>query len=57
MDVTNVIGCYRNFIVTANFSGKFCMTGPPEPLVYAVYFSAHGGRIVRLIILRNRYDV
>jgi hypothetical protein len=57
MDVTNVIGCNGNFIVTANVSGKFCMTGPPEPLVYAFYFSAHGGRIAQLIILRNRYDV
>jgi hypothetical protein len=57
MDVTNVIEHYGNFIVTANVSGKFDMKGLPEPLVYAFYFSAHGDRIVQLIILRNRYDV
>jgi hypothetical protein len=57
MDVTNVIERYGNFIVTANVSGKFDMTGLPEPLVYAFYFSARGDRIVQLIILRNRYDV
>jgi hypothetical protein len=45
-----------NFIVTANVSGKFDMTGLPEPLVYVFYFSAHGDRIVQLTILRNRYD-
>ena len=56
-DVTNVIEHYGNFIVTANVSGKFDMTGLPEPLVYAFYFSAHGDRIVQLTILRNRYDV
>ena len=56
-DATNVIEHYGNFIVTANVSGKFDMTGLPEPLVYAFYFSAHGDRIVQLIILRNRYDV
>jgi hypothetical protein len=57
MDVTNVIEHYGNFIVTANIVGKFDMTGLPEPLVYAFYFTPHGDRIVQLIILRNRYDI
>jgi hypothetical protein len=57
MDVTNVIEHYGNFIVTANVVGKFDMTGLPDPLVYAFYFTPHGDRIVQLIILRNRYDV
>ena len=57
MDVTNVIEHYGNFVVTANVSGKFDMTGLPQPLVHAFYFTAHGDRIVRLIILRNRHDV
>jgi hypothetical protein len=57
MKVTNAIGHYGNFIVTANVSGKFDMTGLPEPLVYAFYFTPHGDRIVQLIILRNRYDI
>ena len=57
MDVTNVIEHYENFIVTANIGGKFNMTGLPNPLVHAFYFTPHGERIVQLIILRNRYDV
>ncbi len=57
MEVTTVIEHYGSFIVTANVCGKFDMTGLPDPLVYAFYFTPHGDRIVRLIILRNRYDV
>jgi hypothetical protein len=57
MDVTNVIEHYGNFIVTANVSGNFDITGLPDPLVYTFYFTAHGDRIVQLIILRNRYDI
>jgi ketosteroid isomerase-like protein len=57
MDVTNVIEHYGDFIVTANVRGKFDMTGLPDPLVHAFYFTPHGDRIVQLIILRNRYDI
>ena len=57
MDVKTMIEHYQNFIVTANVSGKFDMRGLPDPLVYAIYFTPHGDRIVQLIILRNRYDV
>jgi hypothetical protein len=57
MDVTNVIGHYGNFIVTANVSGNFDMTGLPDPLIYAFYFTPHVDQIVQLIILRNRYDI
>jgi hypothetical protein len=57
MDVTSVIEHYENVIVTANVGGKFDMTGLPDPLAYAFYFTPHGDRIVQLIILRNRYDV
>jgi ketosteroid isomerase-like protein len=57
MDVTTVIEHYGNCILTANVRGKFDMTGLPDPLVYAFYFTAHGERIVQLIILRNRFDV
>ncbi len=57
MDVTNVVEHYGNFIVTAKVVGKFDMTGLPDPLVYAFYFTAHRDRIVQLIILRNRYDI
>jgi hypothetical protein len=57
MDVTNVIKHYGNLIVTANVVGEFDMTGLPDPLVYAFYFTPHADRIVQLIILRNRYDI
>jgi hypothetical protein len=57
MDVTDVIEHYGNFVVTANVSGKFDMTGLPEPLVHAFYFTLHGDQIVQLIVLRNRYDI
>jgi hypothetical protein len=56
MDVTSSIGLYGNFIVTANVSGNFDMTGLPDPLVHAFYFTPHGDWIVQLIILRNRHD-
>jgi hypothetical protein len=57
MEVTTVVEHYGNFVVTANVRGTFDMTGLPEPLVYAFYFTPHGDRIVQLIILRNRDDV
>ena len=57
MEVTDVIEHYGNFIVTANVSGNFDMTGLPDPLVHAFYFTPRGNQIVQLIILRNRYDV
>ena len=57
MNVTTVIEHYENFIVTANIVGKFDMTGLPNPLVHAFYFTSYGERIVQLIILRNRSDI
>jgi hypothetical protein len=57
MDVTNAVRHYGNFIVTANVCGKFDMTGLPDPLVHAFYFTVHDERIVQLIILRNRHDI
>ena len=57
MGVTTVLEHYENFIVTANIGGKFDMKGLQNPLVLAFYFTPHGERIVRLIILRNRYDM
>jgi hypothetical protein len=57
MDVTNVIEHYGHFIVTANVRGKFDMRGLPDPLVHAFHFTPHGGRIVQLVILRNRSDI
>jgi SnoaL-like domain len=57
MEVTKAIEHYGHFIVTANVTGDFDQRGLPDPLVLAFYFSAHGDRIVQLIILRNRSDI
>jgi hypothetical protein len=57
MNVTRVISHYGNFIVTANVDGNYDKRGLPDPLVLAFYFTAQGGLIVQLIILRNRYDI
>jgi hypothetical protein len=57
MNVTSAIENYGNVVITANINGKFDVTGLPDPLVCAFYFTAYADRIVRLIILRNRYDV
>jgi hypothetical protein len=52
-----LVNHYGNFIVTADVDGAFDKRGLPDPLVLAFYFTAHGGLIVQLNILRNRYDV
>ena len=57
MEVTSVIEHYENFVVTANVDGTFDKRGLPDPLVLAFYLTPHDGRIVQLIILRNRYDI
>jgi hypothetical protein len=57
MDVTAVIEHYESLIITANVGGKFDMTGLPDPLVCAFFFTVQVDRIVQLIILRNRDDV
>ena len=57
MDVTAVIEHYESLIITANVGGKFDMTGLPDPLVCAFFFTVQVDRIVRLIILRNRDDI
>jgi len=40
--------------VTANIDGNYDKRGLPEPLTLVFYFSAHDGKIVQLIILRNQ---
>jgi hypothetical protein len=56
MDMTNSIKHYGNFIVTANVGGNFDMTGLPDRLVHAFYFTPHSDWIVQLIVLRNRQN-
>ncbi len=57
MKVTQVIEHYGNYIVTADIDGSFDKRGLPDPMVLAFYFTPDGGRIVQLIILRNRTDI
>jgi len=45
---------YGHVIVTAHVDGNFDKRGLPDPLAMAFYFSAHGDKIVQLIILRNQ---
>ena len=57
MNVTKVINLYGNFIVTVNVDGNYDKRGLPDPLVFALYFTAQHDLIVQLIILRNRFDI
>jgi hypothetical protein len=57
MHVVKIVQHYGHFIVTANIDGNYDKRGLPDPLVLTFYFSAHGDRIVQLIILRNQSDI
>jgi hypothetical protein len=57
MHVVKIVEHYGHFIVTANIDGTYDKRGLPDPLVLAFYFSAHGDRVVQLIILRNQCDI
>jgi hypothetical protein len=44
--------CYSNCIVRAEFEGIFDRRGLPNPLLFVLYFSTAGDKIVQLIVLR-----
>jgi len=54
MRVVDSVHHYGHVIVTAHVDGTFDKRGLPDPLAMAFYFSAHGDKIVQLIILRNQ---
>ncbi len=54
MRVVESVHHYGHVIVTAHVDGNFDKRGLPDPLAMAFYFSAHGDKIVQLIILRNQ---
>lgn len=54
LEVVKTVQRYGHSIVTAHADGLFDKRGLPDPLVLTLYFSSCGGRIVQLIILRNR---
>ena len=53
MAVVKIVQHYDEVILTAHIDGAFDKRGLPDPLVLTFYFSARGGKIVQLIILRN----
>jgi ketosteroid isomerase-like protein len=57
LSVVKAVDNHGNCIVTTHVDGTFDKRGLPEPLVLTFYFCAHKGKIVQLIILRNRSDV
>jgi hypothetical protein len=56
-NVTKVIKHYGNFIVPANVGGNFDKCGLPDPPLLAFYFTVQSDLIVKLITLRNRFDI
>ena len=54
MRVVDSVQHYGHVIVSAHVDGTFDKRGLPDPLAMAFYFSAHGDKIVQLIILRNQ---
>ena len=52
-----VINHHGNFIVTAIIDGNYDKRGLPDPVVLAFYFMPQSDLIVKLIILRNRFDI
>jgi hypothetical protein len=57
LSVVKAVDNHGNCIVTTNVDGTFDKRGLPEPLVLTFYFCADKGKVVQLIILRNRSDV
>lgn len=45
---------YGDEIVTFKIDGAFDRTGLPDPLLLTFYFSLHGDKISRLMIVRNK---
>jgi hypothetical protein len=54
MRVVDSVHHYGHVIVEAHVDGTFDKRGLPDPLSMAFYFTAHGEKIVQLIILRNQ---
>jgi hypothetical protein len=56
MSVVKIREHHGHCILTADVDGNYDKRGLPDPLVLTFYFSAHGDRIVQLIILRNQSE-
>lgn len=54
LKVVKTVHHHGHSIVTAHVDGTFDKRGLPDPLILVFYFSSCDGRIVQLIILRNR---
>jgi hypothetical protein len=54
MEVVNVVDHYGDLIVTAKLDGDYDKTGLPDPLILTSYFTLHGDKITKVIILLNK---
>jgi hypothetical protein len=53
LDVRSAIYNGDHTVVRAAVDGDFDKRGLPEPLIVSFYFSAHEGKLMQLLILRN----
>jgi len=53
LDVRSAICNGEHTVLRAAVDGDFDKRGLPEPLIVSFYFSAHEGKLVQLLILRN----
>jgi hypothetical protein len=53
LDVRSATYNGEHTVVRAVVDGDFDKRGLPEPLIVSFYFSAHEGKLVQLLILRN----
>jgi hypothetical protein len=54
LHLTSCVEHYGNYVVHAHADGMFDKRGLPDPLEVRLYFSLAEGKIVQLIILRDR---
>ena len=54
LDVRDVVDHYGDTIVRAAYDGEYDKTNLPDELIMSNYFSVRDGKIVSLIVIRNR---
>jgi hypothetical protein len=53
-EIDEVIEHYGDFIITALTDGNYDKTKSPDPTYLDYYFTLHGDKIVKLIIIKNK---
>jgi len=54
MEVREVVDHYGDTIVRASYDGQYDKTNLPDELILSNYFSVRDGKIVSLVIIRNK---